>query len=324
METATEQIVSLPVINPESGRASRTFQYRGKVDRIEGGTLIDWKSAGDPQRFIRTQVIGFQPYLYALAAEHAGFTIDTIAYRIVTTPSIRFCSKDRDHEKKHSPALYEERCIEWLQHDGKLVDYPLILNPKRMDMARAYLWECGKRILDNRRYERWLPNTNACYAWERCCQYAPLCEALAEGSGVHFLMDQDFEVAQVHQELGGGNRDELTYSSTSLLTLCEQKYFWRIEQGLVKKSDYAEPLWLGGAMHCGLEAYAKSTTKLLRQEVGGFVPVPGNGAAIIDASEAIAKWVAENPAIGDDAHYVDQQAAKARAMVRVAAEKWNI
>lgn len=298
MTTATEQLVSLPVINPDTGHKSRTFVYRGKVDRVEGGTLIDWKSCADPNRFIRSKKIGFQPYLYAMAVEAAGTKLDTIEYRLITTPKIKMCSKDTN------AAAYEDRCVEWLGQDGKLVTHQLMLNPARMVAAKEYLWEASKRILDSRLNHRWLPNENACHMWERVCEYAPLCEAVAEGADVKWLIDEHYGRSVVHQELGGGNRDELTYSSLSTLTLCERKYYWQIEQGLRKKLDYTEALWLGSAMHAGLEAFVEGGRKA--------------------AGQAIARWEQQNPAIGDDVRYNEQQAAKARAMVRAAAERWEL
>jgi len=301
MPTLTETVVSLPIINPETGAASRSFTCAGKVDRVEAGKVVDWKGTKDPQRFITQKRIGFQVEIYALAMEAAGHPITEVEYRIVKTPGIKLCGKDA------TPAAYEQRCIEWIKNeeDG-LVPYGFPINPGRQDKARAWLWECSKRILENRRNHRWLPNENACFSYERACEYLPLCECAANDGNVSDPIQQDYMEGMVHPELGAEwerRLDLLTYSSLSMLTLCEVKYFWRYERGLRKRREEVESLWLGSAMHAGLEGFSD----------GG-----------IEAAYAkIAAWADANPIIGEDqARYQDQQVAKARAMARAAAEKW--
>ena len=81
-------------------------------------------------------------------------------------------------------------------------------------------------------------------------------------------------------------------------------YYWRHEMKLRRgvESD-SEPLWVGSAMHRGVEAYAD-----------GGLPA---------ANTAIDDWANANPVLGEDANWrQDEQAARARAMVQVAAIKW--
>lgn len=304
MIVQTEQLVSLPVINPDTGGMSRSFRYFGKFDRHEGRKVVDWKSAKDPQRFLRQKSIGFQVELYALACEAAGYPVDEVEYRIIAVPSIKFCGKD-----KGFASVYEQRCFEWLTDDpARMVEHSRPVNAARLEQARHYLWSCSKRILEARRTGRWLPNESACYTWERECEYMPLCQCLAEGGDVDAVQAERYQrVEDTHPELGvTTDRDILTYSSMGVLTLCELKYHWRHEQRLrVQHEDSAESLWLGSAMHHGLQAFA----------AGG----------VEAAQQAIAEWADANPVIGPDAaHKQEQEAAKARAMVRAAAKRWSI
>ena len=62
-------------------------------------------------------------------------------------------------------------------------------------------------------------------------------------------------------------------------------------------------LWVGNAMHAGMEAFAKQ--------------------GIEAALSAIDEWAEQNPVLGDDVRRQDEQIAKSRAMVRAASERWG-
>ena len=49
-----EQVVAMPIVNPETGAASRTFEYAGKIDLSEDGVLVDYKGCADTYRYIRS------------------------------------------------------------------------------------------------------------------------------------------------------------------------------------------------------------------------------------------------------------------------------
>lgn len=305
---ATERNVQMPVLNPQSAGKSNTFVFVGKVDRVENETIIDYKGVSNPGDFIHSQKISGQPYYYAMAVkEECDIDINEIQYRLVQFPTIRFCGKDNGDAN-----AYEERCLEWLHGDGKIVEYSFPLNPARMDYARQKLWMASKRILAARAACHWMTSESACQHWNRTCEYADLCGAAWDGADVEWLIEQQFGVDEfLHPELelnkfiAIDGKEILTHTRVSMLTLCEMKHFWRFERGLRKHHDYAEARWLGSAMHAGLEALA-------------------NAGGIDDARQAIDNWRKGNPVIGDQHTYVDQQCAKARAMVRAAAERWPL
>lgn len=299
--TTTEQIVSLPVLNPATGKRSRTFKFMGRVDRTEPGKVIDYKSLKDPARFISQRKIGFQIELYALAMESAGHPITEVEYRLVRVPTIEFCGKDKD------AASYEERCVEWMREKpDALTAHTFPVNPARLQQAREFVWECGQRVILNRRAHRWLPNENGCFIYERPCAYLQICEAVADGADHNGIIERDYDAGLRHTELGiEDGLNVLTYSSLTTLTTCEAKYYWQQERGLRKRKDYNESLWLGSAMHAGLEGYAKE--------------------GVSGAWNNIFEWAEANPILGEDqAKYQDQQVSRARAMVRACAERWPI
>ncbi|MCZ6654826.1 MAG: PD-(D/E)XK nuclease family protein [Planctomycetota bacterium] len=344
IDTTIESVVSMPILNPETGARSRTFEYWGVVDKLEGSTIIDWKSTDDPARFIHQKRIGLQAELYALALKAAGVHVDTIEYRLIQKPGLKFSPatykwavmkagrksavkvcETEDEAKKLAVMQggtvekrvkgddgrdkYEERCLSWVLEDPtRMVTHSHHLTSARLDQAKHLLWESTKRILDNRRTGRWLANEHACFNYNRECECLPLCECEMMGGDTDWIIEDQYEVVDdLHPELGGVERskDVLTYSSCSKLRLCEVKYYWQVERGLRRRGrDTGDALWIGSAMHAGLEAYAK----------GG----------VSEALPAIDQWAESSPIIGEvQARFQDQQIGKARAMVRAAAIKWG-
>lgn len=344
MPDLVEHVVTMPVRNPDTTGKSNTFRYAGKVDKVEDRELQDWKHAADPQQTIAQSRLAFQPELYALALLEEGIEIDRYEYRLIVPPGIKFKKAaytwavrkvsrktaikvcDNEDEAKRLANMrggyveprvagnptrdhYENECYEWI-HDRpgeRMVSHPLQILPSRMEMARGYLWDCGKRILDCRRNDRWMPNAQACRDWGRTCPYAELCASEMEGGDTAWLIGEYYtELPSPHPELDGlgADRDLLTFTSTGVLCQCEVRYFWMFEQALRKHADAGDALWRGSAIHVGLEVYARQ----------GREPA----LAAIDA------WADEHPVLGGDWRKQEQEIAKARAMVRAAADKWPI
>jgi len=275
----------------------------GKIDLIEGSTLVDWKNVSDPQQYIQSRTIGYQQELYALAAEMClDRRIDKIEYRLIKRPSIKLCGKDS------SPSTYEQRCVEWLKNEpGAILVHPVDINPARFKAAKLWLWNVSQRILDARRDDLWLTNENACRLWMRECEYMPLCICEANGGDCGWMIKERYEERPQHEELEDvepSDKDTLTYSSGTTFTACERKYYWRYFMSIrPQRDDTSDALYTGSASHIGMEWYAKE--------------------GIDSALDHITKWADVHPVIGmDAATKQDQAIARARAIVRVAAERW--
>lgn len=342
--TRVERAVSMPVVNPETGRASRSFVFMGVLDLEEGDRIVEYKGTSRPDRFITRLAIGYQAELYALARQHEGSKVLEIEYRIIARPSLRYSrpkyryavtKPDRKtairvlDDPAEAEALakmrgaeveervtgdvtrddYEQRCFKWLLGESDHIrSHPYFVNPAKLRQAAWFVWECSKRILDSRLNRRWIPNVGACFAYDRPCMFQPLCEAVLHGTDVDWTCNEQFQqIESSHPELKGAdkNRAVLTHSSLADLTLCEMLYYWQHELRLRKRVDEdSEPLWVGSAMHVGVATYTTA----------------GEEAALT----AIDKWAEANPVLGPDASWrQDEQIARARAMVRAAAAKWS-
>lgn len=317
--TDVELMVSMPIVNPETKGVSRTFAFAGKVDKYERtalGQITDYKAVSQISRFIHTIKVGNQPYLYAAAVKHMTGTIPLIIeYRLVEITGIKLCGKDEG-----DPAAYEKRVVQWyMDKPEKVRPLEIILNPARVEHAIQALWDTTKRVLDNRAKGKWRMNEKACFQYNRPCEFCGLCTATADGADVEQIIEEQFEKKEhVHPELGistiggsglgiskteghsfFGSREIMTYSRMTTVNLCEAMDHWKYERELQKPSGAPEAMWLGTAMHLGLEAETPAESRT-----------------------AIKNLRDQFPAIGDMVKHLDQQEARANAMVRVARLRW--
>jgi hypothetical protein len=344
---ATETIVSMPILNPETRAPSRTFRYMGKIDGVEDRKIVDWKGVDNPAQFIQRRRIGFQAELYALALAEQDIKLDEIEYRLITRPLLKYsepkfkwavmrtgrksavkvcdnrkeaeglasaqgCSVEERVQGDATRDIYENRCFEqFVDEAERMVSHLYRITPSKLEQARWFLWENSKRLLENRRCNRWIPNDKACFAYRRDCEYLELCDAVQNGGDYEYLIEDGYSMLESsHRELEGADANDglevLTHSSLGDLTLCEMLYQWRHERKLRKgQYDDGEALWIGSAIHCGLEATANAG------EIAGL--------------EAVETWAQANPVLGfDSAWKQDQQVARARAMIRAAVLKWPL
>jgi hypothetical protein len=214
---------------------------------------------------------------------------------------------------------FEERCVEWLKDPEKarIIPHDHWIVPAKLKQAEWSLWDTVKRILENRNRESWQTRTSACFAYERECTFMPLCDCLQNGGDVTGMKAELYERTVANPELANRQHDPdknsevmlalpvLTHSMVQDFELCEMYFYWKHEEHLQRTVDEQEKdaLWTGSAVHIGVDVNAKQ----------------GLDAAL----EAINLWAERNPVIGLDQSWKQhQEIAKARAMVRVAAERW--
>ena len=101
------------------------------------------------------------------------------------------------------------------------------------------------------------------------------------------------------------DKDTITFSSSSMLAQCEVKYFYHYYLQLSKTGHMQpDPMYIGKALHLGMYVLASGGIEAAR-------------AAVVD-------WGSKQRVLGQDMKTKrDEMIAKAKAMVRAAAEKWQ-
>lgn len=361
MLTKVEQVVSLPVINPATGRPSRTFRYMGKIDAISGTTLVDWKTTGDPYKFVTEIAIGCQAELYAMCVLAEGVKIDSIEYRLVRRPTIKykvprftfrvykpgrktavakFDNMDAAQEKvldmdggtieeSHTGNIdrddYESEGFQWiLDQDDGLVTHVYHLTESKLRHARQYLWDMGQKLLDARRNARWVPNEKACFACGRPCEFLPVCELKANGADYEEAIREDyFPLESTHRELNLGELSMLEGTGGGLKPISNLT-----SRNILTYSS------LGVLNTCELKYYWRHERGLSKHAEEGSESL-WVGSATHVGMEALAKggmdaaretievWAEANPVLGEDQfRRQEQRVARALACVRAAAAKW--
>ena len=197
--TDVEKELTSPLINPETGSASRTFVYRGKLDAIvrrPGLWVCDHKttsedvSPGAPH--LDTLRLRPQGLRYFLAAKANGIDVEGTVYNILRKPRIkpalatpvekRRVNKDGSFHKStrfddESRAQFLSRCVQKIQEEPSayLCRLWVRYSDSEIQDAQFDLWSVAKQMMDSTRFNRFPKNTNNCFKWGRPCEYWGVC-----------------------------------------------------------------------------------------------------------------------------------------------------
>lgn len=285
-----EQVLESPLVNPDTGRSSRTFTLAGKLDVIaerDGKRiLIDHKTTsediGDPNAaYWRQLAIEGQVNQYMiLDAMTNGSRFDHAVWDVVKKPGIRpkklskadraaivetgmYCgfevsTVDRNYVQQvenENPGLYTLRlaadCTERGEWYFQRVVVPR-LDSELLEYARE-LWGHSQEILAARQSERYPRNSGACMMYGSACEYLGICSG-------HDTPDSDRwqKVESVHAELDGVGGSALTNSRVRCFQTCRRKHLYRYEIGIRRQHEEdREALYFGTLWHTALEAYWK-------------------------------------------------------------------
>lgn len=296
MDKLVEQLVTFPLTDE--------YTFAGKIDEVQphNRRIVDYKGVSSISDFMDQRAISFQVEDYVIAVKRAlDLDIQEIEYRLIERPSIKFCGKD-----KGNLDYYELRCLEWLRQRGRLKTTLVPINEYSLKSAMRFLQHTVVRIEQNKRDKTWHPNHNACQDWGHTCEFLPLCEAQKYGQDAKALVAKDYHHREVrHPELGINDKGTITYSSSSELAQCEAKYFWHYHMQLSRTGQMATPpLFIGAALHEGMKALAEGGVEAARA--------------------AVTEWGSKQRVLGQDMVLKrDEMLAKAKAMFRAAAEKWQ-
>ena len=223
---AVEATFTAPLINPETGAASRTFNLAGKVDAVvrERATgrvlLVEHKTTSeaidDPTAtYWRRLAMDGQVSHYFVGAESLGFQVEGCLYDVLlrprmkplkaTPPESRKYTKDgrlyaAQRETDESPDEYAAR----LRADRDAAPEKYFQRrevPRTEDDLRDYLfdaWAEARTLRESELAGRAPRSPEACFRFGVC----PFFEHCANGLRLEDAPDQFEQVGHVHPELG--------------------------------------------------------------------------------------------------------------------------
>ncbi len=289
---AVEKMLVSDLLNPDTGRRSRSLRIGGKLDvvmeRRSKLVVIDHKTTSedvtDPAgTYWRQLVVDAQPSHYMLLAWLSGEKLDEAMWDIIRRPSIspkqittkaekaniianrRYCNRPisdetciylgqegRENIELYTSRLIQNCCDERPEWYFARRTVPR-LDGELMDYGRD-LWEIGQIIIEARRLNRWPKHPGSCMAYSRPCPYLGICSNFDRPDSDKWLVK-----SQVHTELpdlDGDGRETLTFSSIRCYQTCPRKFYYRYQMGIERHDEEdSEALTFGRAIHEALEAH---------------------------------------------------------------------
>ena len=167
---------NIPVINPATGKPSRSFTLAGKADGLLHGRtdywLVEYKTSGTTvdKRYVDKLLLDSQmtTYIYGIQRQE-GIKISGVIYRVLRKPSIR-------QTKKETFIQFTDRLIEDYRNRPEFYFYEEQVYRTQADLKEfeLELWDYTQDLLKCRRDQRWYKNTSQCGAYAGC-DYMPLC-----------------------------------------------------------------------------------------------------------------------------------------------------
>lgn len=216
-----------PLINPETGARSRTFEQGGKVDVIvrdtQGRTLIiEHKSSGEDigpgSSFWARLRMGGQSAGYIRGAESLGHAIEGVLYDVARKPDLRPYKATPVEERKYTKAtktepsrLYanQREADETVDEYRDRVRAAIAADPDRyyqrglvvrleaqLAEADGERWQLAQTLREAHRLGLAPRNTDACQRYGKTCAYFPLCAGEASADDPKFT-----RLGWVHPEL---------------------------------------------------------------------------------------------------------------------------
>lgn len=284
-----EQEYRLPIINPDTGKPSRTFTQAGKWDGIatfeSKPFLVEHKTTSediaDPNApYWRRLEIDAQVSGYMLAQWQGGTKLAGTLYDCVRKPGIRpkqITKADREsiirdgtyHGQRVPESIrsgigtmsIENADLFELRLSADVIERQDWYYARRtiyridsqiLDYARE-LWETADEIRLARVNDRHYRNSGACMQWGVPCKFLGLCSGHSTPESPGWARKKS-----VHSELtlDGDGRNVLTGTRLQTFRTCRRKHYYSYELGLEKSDkEESDALYFGSLFHRALACW---------------------------------------------------------------------
>lgn len=196
---AVEATFEAPLVNPETGRASQTWNIAGKVDAVvrtqDGRTLImEHKTSSEDVRpgsdyWKRLRLDG-QVSIYYAGASILGFDVQGVLYDVLSKPNLKPYKKSAEVKLKkdgtpyanqrledETPEQFEARILEDITSDpaGYFGRAEVVRLEDEMAEAMADIWQFGRMLRENDLRGFYPRNVDACIRFGRPCPFFGVC-----------------------------------------------------------------------------------------------------------------------------------------------------
>lgn len=202
---AVEQTFELPLINPETGAASRTFRLGGKYDGIvvdgEGRLhVLEHKTTASDLEFgslywAKVKALDTQVSLYIAGAKAAGYDVEDCIYDVIRKPGIRPLKATSEESRKYKKdgSLYANQ----REHDETPEEFRLRVREDIAERPERYyargnivrleveerefafdMWQAAKLLNEAERSGYSPKNPDSCSTFGTC-EYLSVCSGEA-------------------------------------------------------------------------------------------------------------------------------------------------
>jgi len=263
---AVEAEFRAPLVNPETGAASRTWQRGGKIDAIardrQGRLLIvEHKTAsediGPGSSYWRRLRMDGQVSGYFVGADALGFPAEACLYDVLAKPKLRPYEPSKKRPVAETPGEFRARCIEVIAAEPDAYFRRGEVVRLEAEAAEALFddWQTAVQMRTAQRLGVFPRNPDACMKWGRPCEFFDVCAGEASiDDALRFRRSE-----HVHPELAPA--EGLPILSASRLRdarSCQRLHRFKYLDG-IRPLVEAETLRFGHLIHLGLEAWWRAS-----------------------------------------------------------------
>jgi hypothetical protein len=259
---AVEAEFRAPLVNPETGAASRTWQRGGKIDAIARDSagrilVVEHKTASEDitpgSSYWRRLSMDGQVSGYFLGSDALGFPAEACLYDVLAKPKLRPYEVSKKRVEPETPEEFRARCLAAIAEDpnayfrrGEVVRLQAEAEEALFDD-----WQTAQQMREAERLGRFPRNPDACMKWGRPCDFFDVCagEASIEDP-TRFRRPE-----HVNPELAAqGGLPVLSASRLRSARSCQRLHRFQYLDG-IRPAVEGDALRFGSLIHHGLEAW---------------------------------------------------------------------